>query len=210
MKISRYLLPISLLAFAIGAGFAPWIYRPAVAEQLTAPGLAEFVKFLAEKRLGLLPIQRLHFLLPAATAALVLPLFAVNRQLRLNWSANALLRLTTLPLALAILSPVWSPGVLMSAEFRLQTLTAGAAIGVAVIAPLFRQLPLRWLTTAATVAGLSATVLALRQFFLVDDAIAAVYADAITLGWGGWLTLAGLSGMVLSVREAWQAARPAR
>jgi len=210
MKIWRYILAASLLAFAIGAGFTPWVYRPAVAEQLTAPGLAEFVKFLAEKRLGLLPIQRLHFLLPLIVAAPALPLFAVNRQLRLHWAANALLRLTTLPLALAILSPVWSPGVLMSAEFRLQTLAAGAAVGLAVVAPLFRRLSLRWLTAAATIAGLIATVLALRQFFLVQDAIAAVYAAPIALGWGGWLTLAGLSGMVLSVRWVWQAARPAR
>lgn len=210
MKVWRYILVVSLFAFAIGAGFTPWVYRPAVAEQLTAPGLAEFVKFLAEKRLGLLPIQRLHFLLPAATAALVLPLFAVNRQLRLHWSANVLLRLTTLPLALAILSPVWSPGVLMSAEFRLQTLAAGVAVGVAVVAPLFRRLSLRWLTTVTTVGGVIATVLTLRQFFLVNDAIAAVYASPITLGWGGWLTLAGLSGMVLSVRWVWQVAHPPR
>lgn len=204
MKFQRYLLPISLLAFAIGAAFAPWVYRAPVAEQLTAPGLAEFVKFLAEKRLGLLPIQRLHFLFPAASAALMLPLFAVNRELRLHWSVNALLRLATLPTALAILSPVWSPGVLMSAEFRAQTTIAAIAIGLAVIAPLLRGLPLRWLTIAAALIALAATVFAVRQFLLAQDAISAVYASPVSLGWGGWLTLVGSAGLILSVR------RPAR
>ncbi len=200
MKPLRYLLPISLLAFAIGAGFAPWVYRAPIAEQLTAPGLAEFVKFLAEKRLGLLPIQRLHFLFPAATGALMLPLFAVNRQLRLHWSGNAILRLTTLPLALAILSPVWSPGVLMSAEFRAQTIVAAIAVGLAVIAPLFRALPLRRLTIAAALVALTATIFAVRQFLLVQGAISTAYGSPVTMGWGGWLTLVGLAGLILSVR----------
>ncbi len=196
MRFRRILLVVALLAFGIGAGFGAWVYRPPAALQLTAPGLAEYVKFLPEKRLGVLPIQRLYFLLPLATAALGIPLLAANWQLRLPRSLNWLLRLATLPLALALLSPVWSPGVLLSAEFRLQTMVAAAAVGLAVIAPLFSRLPLKWLLAAINLAGIAALTLALRQFWLVDQAIAATYASPIELGWGGWLTIAGLGGLI--------------
>ena len=203
MKFLRYFLLISILSFAIGAGFAPWVYRPPVAMQLTAPGLAEYVKFLAENRLGLLPIHRLFYLLPLATAAICLPLLAANRQMKLHWGVNLCLRAATVPLALAILSPVWSPGVLLSSEFRLQTFTAIAAIGLAIVAPFFKKLPLRWLITAAAIAARVSTALALQQFWLENDAIAATYASPVGLGWGGWLTVFGAVGLVFSLRWLW-------
>ncbi|OQY35785.1 MAG: hypothetical protein B6243_04490 [Anaerolineaceae bacterium 4572_5.2] len=203
MKTLRWILPASLILLGVGGGFAPWVYRPPAALQLTAPGLAEFVKFLAEARLGLLPIQRLHFLLPLATAALSLPLVAGNRQLGLHWSLNGLLRLLVLPMSLALLSPVWSPGVLLNQEFRLQTFSAGAAVALAIIAPLFKTIPLKYLTTSiAALATLSLT-LALRQFYLVDDAIGVTYAGAIQLGWGGWLTIIATTGLVISTGVEW-------
>ncbi len=201
---ARYLLLISILAFAIGAGFAPWVYRPPVAMQLTAPGLAEYVKFLAENRLGLLPIHRLFYLLPLATAAICLPLLAVNRQMNLHWSVNICLRAITVPLALAILSPVWSPGVLLSNEFRLQSFIAITAIGLAIVAPFFKRLPLRWLAAVIAIAAPVSTVLALQQFWLENDAIAATYASPIGLGWGGWLTVFGAAGLAFSLRWLWQ------
>lgn len=210
MRLLRYFLLISILVFAIGAGFAPWIYRPPVAMQLTAPGLAEYVKFLAENRLGLLPIHRLFYLLPLATASICLPLLAANRQMNLHWSINLLLRLATVPLALAILSPVWSPGVLLSAEFRLQSFIAITAIGLAIIAPFFKNLPLRWLVAVATVAAVASTVLALQQFWLENDAIAATYASPVGLGWGGWLTVLGTAGLAFSVRWLWQISAASR
>lgn len=203
MKFVHNLLVVSILVFAVGAAFAPWVYRPPAALQLTAPGLAEYVKFLPEKRLGLLPIQRLHFLVPALVAALGLPLLAENHALRLNLAARLGLRLAVVPLALAIISPVWSPGVLLNDEFRLQTMAAGLAIGLAVIAPVFGRLTVRWLVVGLGLAGLAAATIALRQFFLVNEAIAATYASPVGLGWGGWLMLAGLAGLVLSMRWLW-------
>ncbi len=207
MKFARNLLIISMLVFAVGAAFAPWVYRPPAALQLTAPGLAEYVKFLPEKRLGLLPAQRLHFLLPLLVSALSLPLLAENRALGLNPAWRIGLRLAVVPLALAMLSPVWAPGVLLNDEFRLQTLAAGLAIGLMLIAPMFGRLSLKWLIAGITPAALVATAFALRQFFLVDQAIAATYAGPIVLGWGGWLPLAGLAGLAISLRRVWPVSR---
>ena len=206
MKTLRWLLPLSLVLLGVGGGFTPWVYRSPVALQLTAPGLAEFVKFLPEMRLGLLPIQRLHFLLPLATAALTLPLAATNRQLGLHWSLDGLLRLAVLPLSLALLSPVWSPGVLLNPEFRLQTFTAAAAILLALIAPLFKNIPLKYLTTGVAVLAALSLILVLRQFWLVDDAIGVAYASAIRLGWGGWLSVVAALGLLVSAGISWQIA----
>ena len=78
-----WLLAGGLLLTGVGGAFAPWVWRGAVALQLTAPGLAEFIKFLAESRTLQLQAERLWFLLPLFTAMLALPLFAANRRLAL-------------------------------------------------------------------------------------------------------------------------------
>lgn len=199
----KFLAIGAVVCLAIGGGFAPWIYRPPAALQLTAPGLAEYVKFLAEVRLGQLAVQRLFFLLPLATAALALPLLAANARLGLPLALNGILRLCALPPALALLSPVWSPGVLLSAEFRQQTIIAGLAIGLAIIAPVFAALPLKWLLTLTAILAGAATGLALQQFFLSVPAIAATYAAPISLGWGGYLSIAGAAGLIISAGWAW-------
>lgn len=203
MKRLKYLAVFSIFIFGVGAGFAPWVYRAPIALQLTAPNLAEYVKFLGEVRLGQLAVQRLHFLFPAMVSALALPLLAANKQLHLHWSLNGLLRLATLPMALVFLSPVWSPGVLLNAEFRVQTFVALVAIVLAFFAPFFKSLQLRWLISAIAIIGLISTTLALRQFFLAQNAIAITYASPIHLGWGGWLTIFGVVGLAESTREIW-------
>lgn len=160
--------------------------------QLTAPGLAEFVKFLPEIRLGQLQIERLFFLLPLFTVILALPLFVENRRLALPAWLRYPLRLAVLPLALAGLSPVWAPDVLLAPEFRLQTLLALVALGLAVLAPLLQALPLRLLAGLLLAAGLAALVLPPWQFSLVQPGLVEAYHQPVSLGWGWWLTAAGL------------------
>ncbi|MFQ5576375.1 MAG: hypothetical protein ACE5G8_05230 [Anaerolineae bacterium] len=179
------------------------MYRQPAALQLTAPGLAEFVKFLPEKRLGLLALQRLHYLLPLAVAAFSLPLLAANKEMRLARSVSGLLRLAVLPAALALLSPVWAPGVLLNEEFRLQTVAAAVAVGLAVVAPLFSRLPLKWLAAAIAIGAGAGLVLALKQFGLAGPAIAAAYAAPIRLGWGGWLAVGGGGGAIAAALRVW-------
>ena len=203
MKYLRLFLILSLLALATGGGFAPWVYRPAVALQLTPPGLAEYVKFLPEVRLEMLSLQRLHFLLPLTIAAYSLPLVAVNEGLGLHWSLNWLLRLSVVPLALSLLSPIWTPDRLVAEEFRLQTLVAAGALGLTLMAFLFRKLPLKWLVSGIALLSVSAIGLAWRQFNLANEAIAATYASPVQLGWGGWLTILGTVGMIVSAVWVW-------
>jgi hypothetical protein len=182
-----------ILLAGIGAGFAPWIWRESVALQLTAPGLAEFIKFLPEVRLGQLQIERLYFLLPLFWAMLTLPLLIENRELKLprwlRWTG----RLATIPLALASLSPVWTPAILRAPEFRLQTLLACGALGLALVAPLLRWLPLKFLILGSCLGGLIAIILPAWQFSLIQSPLIDVYRSPVTLGWGWWLTVSGVA-----------------
>ncbi|MEM7034718.1 MAG: hypothetical protein AAF629_34580 [Chloroflexota bacterium] len=203
MKLLRRFLVLSLLAFIIGSGYAPWVYRAPVALQLTPPGLAEYVKFLHEVRFGQLPLERLYFLLPLAVAAFSTSLIVVNRRLALHASMVTLFRLSVLPMALSLLSPIWAPARLMNDEFRLQTIVAGAAIGVAIIAPLFKKIPLSLILFVVSLTSIGSVYLALDQFNRANAAISATYAGPILLGWGGWLAAAGAAGITISALWIW-------
>ncbi len=182
---------LGLWLMGVGGGFAPWVWREAVALQLTAPGLAEFVKFLPEVRTGQLHPQRLYFLTPLFVAMLLLPLLTANRQLHLpNWLRWGV-RLTVIPLALAALSPVWTPTILLAPEFRLQTSLTCLSLALVGLAPLLRHIPLMLLQAALLLGGGLSLFAAGWQFSLVHAPLEAVYHQPIAWGNGWWLTLAG-------------------
>jgi hypothetical protein len=149
------------------------------------------VKFLPEIRQGRLQIERLYFLLPLFLAMLALPLLLENQKLDLPSWLRQSLRLAVIPLALTALSPVWTPAILLSAEFRLQTCLALIALSLSGLAPLFHRLPLKPLVMILAGTGIAATVLPWRQFNLVQASISEAYHEPILLGWGWWLTLGG-------------------
>jgi hypothetical protein len=200
---SASIIALGLLLTGVGGTFLPWIWHESVALQLTAPGLAEFVKFLPQVRTGQVEIERLFFLLPLFLAMLALPLFAANWALGLPAWLGWLMRLVVIPLALAGLSPVWTPAILIAPEFRLQTLLAVVAIGLSLGAPLLKSLPLKPLVILLMVAASGALILPYWQFSLVQADIAEAYQEPVSLGWGWWLTAGGL---VLSmIGGAWAA-----
>ena len=192
MRAASWLLAAGLLLTGVGGAFLPWVWRESVALQLTGPGLAEFVKFLPEIRTLQLEIDRLYFLYPLFLAMLALPLLIENRDLLLPSWLRWGLRLAVIPLALAAISPVWKPGVLIAPEFRDQTILALVAMGLAVIAPLLRGLSIKVSVPALIIGSLVATILPLRQFSQVQPSLEAIYNSPINLGWGWWFTLIGI------------------
>ena len=189
---SSFIIALGLVLTGVGGAFLPWIWHESVALQLTGPGLAEFVKFLPQIRTGQVAIERLFFLLPLFLAMLALPLFAVNQALRLPSWLGWLMRLAVIPLALAGLSPVWTPAILIAPEFRLQTLLAVTAIGLSLAAPLLKNLPLKPLVILLIIAVLAALILPYWQFSLVQADVAEAYDQPVSLSWGWWLTVGGL------------------
>jgi hypothetical protein len=206
IRLSSWLLALGLLLTGIGGAFLPWIWREGVALQLTGPGLAEFVKFLPDVRTMQVKVERLFFLLPLFLAMLAMPIFAGNKRLVLPPWLRWMMRLTTIPLALASLSPVWAPPILLAPEFRLQTVLATIAIGLAIITPLFKHLPLKVLAILLIGGGLTAIIIPLWQFNLIQSAMTETYREPVNLGWGWWLTVGGIilsigGGMYLAFIE---------
>ncbi len=196
-QASRWLLLAGLLLAAVGRSFAPWVDRAPAALLLTAPDMAEFVKFLPEVRAGSLAVQRLLFLLPLAVITLSLPLVAVAGRLGyprwVRWLALA----ATAPLALTLLPPVWSPAVFLADEFRLQTAACGLGLGLIAVSPWLKGVPVRWLAVWLLPLALAAPALALWQFYVVREAVARAYAGPVVPGWGAWGTVAGFALVIL-------------
>lgn len=193
LRSLSWLLALGLVLTGCGGAFAPWIWRESVALQLTGPGLAEFVKFLPAIRTGQVEIERLYFLLPLFAAMLFLPLLIENKKISLPVWPRRLLRLAVVPLALASLPPVWTPAVLIAPEFRLQTILAGLAVGLAMIAPRLKSLPLKPLLILLVGSSVVALILPLWRFSLIQSSVSVAYNEPVSPGWGWQLTAAGLA-----------------
>jgi len=205
--LARWLLLAGLVLAAAGASFAPWVDRPPAALILTAPDLAEFCKFLPEVRDGSLHVHRLLFLFPLFLASLTLPLVVQSRRLAyprwMRWPALAVV----LPLALSLLPPVWSPGVLLSPEFRPQTAACLFCLGLVALSRWLRWVPTRPLLAILIPLSAAAPVLALWQFFVARPAMARAYAGPITPGWGSWATGVGFLLVIMSAALTWASLR---
>ncbi len=186
------MLVVGLLLTGLGGAFLPWVWRAPAALQLTAPGLAEFVKFLPQVRTLQVEIQRLYLLWPLFQAMLTLPLFAANQSAAIPGWLRWLMRLAVVPLALAALSPVWTPAILMAPEFRWQTGLALVSLGILLFQPLFRRLPLTLLVMPLIISSVAAAALSFSQFKLAQVGLAEVYNQPVTLGWGWWIMSVGL------------------
>ena len=195
---TRWSLLAGLLIAAVGASFAPWVDRPPAALMLTAPDLAEFVKFLPEVRDGSMKIHRLLFLLPLFLASFSLPLTVSAQRLAYPHWARLPVLLITIPLSLTLLPPVWSPAVLLSAEFRLQTVACLLCLGLVVISRWLKYVPTRPLLVFVALFSLVAPTLVLWQFGVAQEAITSAYASPIVPGWGVWVMLAGYSLVIIS------------
>ena len=189
--IIRWILLGGLLLAAVGAAFAPWVARPPAALMLTAPDLAEFVKFLPDVRNGSLRVYRLLFLLPLFTATSALPLFITAQRLAYPGWVRWPVLVSVVPLSLVLLPPVWSPTVLLSSEFRLQTIACAVCLGLITTTRWLGHTPRRLLIRLFLPLALAAPALAFWQFFVVRAAISRAYAGPILPGWGAWATVFG-------------------
>jgi hypothetical protein len=198
--VKSLLCGIGWVVAVVGAAWAPWVERPAAALVLTAPDLAEFVKFLPEVRSGTLDVQRLFFLAPLFLLTLgTPPVFGLIVPRALSW-LRVLIRLAVPPLALMLLPPVWSPFVLISEEFRLQTASCVLCLLLTAVWRSHWRVP-RLFLILLSFGWVAASALALWQFIKAQPAIAYAYASPIVPGWGAWATLGGslLMSLVLSL-----------
>jgi len=179
------------LALAIVGYFGPWVDHKTAALVLTGQDMGEFVKFLPEVRAGAAPMIREFFYLPPFAAALCLILLLACKQLAYPLPFRAVMLVVVLGLAWAMLPPVWTPHLLVTAEFRKQTAAIVFCLLLLVVHPVLCPLPPRF--TAVALIGLALLGVAppLWQFFAIREAVNRAYGWPVRVGWGLWGTAFG-------------------
>jgi hypothetical protein len=157
--------------------------------------LAEYVKFLPQVASGQIRVPRELFYLPLFAGSMTASLLASRRCLPtwLRW----VLALAAAPLALAMLPPAWSPGLLRLDEFRLQMFAIVVCLALIPGIVLTRHLPDWLVLPTIAVLALLAAIGPAWAFLQVRDVIALVYRQNPSLGWGFWISILGFFGAAL-------------
>jgi hypothetical protein len=191
----RWLLPLAALLTLAGY-LGPWAPHRAAGLVISGLDLGEYIKFLHPIRSGEISLWREGFYLPLVAVSLALSLHAYRREVAYPWPVKVGLLLAAVVAALNLLPPAWSPPLLTASEFRLLTAAMILCLGLAAISPLLALLP-AWLSAGITlVLSILALWLPIQNFLRVLPSIADLYGHPITPGWGLWLMIAGLAGMV--------------
>ncbi len=192
----RWLLPLAGLIALVGY-FSPWIGHPAAGLVVTGLDLGEYVKFLPSVRNGGLMLWREGFYLPLVAVSLTFSLHAFRAELGYGWPMRVLLLLAAGVAALNMLPPAWTPQLLLTPEFQLQTLAIVFCLGTAAISPFAALLPRR-LTGGITLllAGL-AIWLPVQNFLNALPDISLVYNHVQHPAWGMYVMVVGLVGVAV-------------
>jgi hypothetical protein len=196
--LTKRIVLILGLALAIAGYFGPWVDHRTAALVLTGQDMGEFVKFLPEVRAGTAPVIREFFYLPPFAAALCLILLMASKQLAYPLAVRAVMLLAVLALAWAMLPPVWTPQLLVTAEFRQQTVAIAFCLLLLIIHPMLRRLSPRRVAVTMIVLALLGTVPPLWQFFAIREAVNRAYGWPVQIGWGLWVTALGFVIVVIA------------
>jgi len=179
------------LALAIVGYFGPWVDHKTAALVLTGQDMGEFVKFLPEVRAGTAVMIREFFYLPPFAAALCLILLMASKRLAYPLVVRAIMLLAVLGLAWAMLPPVWTPQLLVTAEFRKQTVAIAFCLLLLIVHPILRHFPSRLTAAAMTALAFLGAGPPLWQFFAIREAVNRAYGWPVQVGWGLWVTVLG-------------------
>ena len=192
--IITILLALLFLAFGY---WGRWIAHPAAGLNILGVDLPEYVKFVPEARYGVIPVNRMVFFAMPVSLALGLILFASLR-MRVSVWLRGLAGLLAIPVALSMLPPAWTPGLLMTPEFRTQTLVIMALIAATFLIPLWKQIIPDWLRGGLFILLGLAPLPALSAFFKLMPALEKLYHQPLKPGPGVYWLISGMALMVAS------------
>ncbi len=192
------LLPLSALLTLVGY-FGPWVPHRAAGLVITGLDLGELVKFLYPVQQGDIGIWREGFYLPLVAVSVALSLFGWRREMGYPLVARLGLFGVATVAALNLLPPAWTPGLLWSPEFRLQSGAMAACLGLALVAPLAALLPVGLAGVIGLALTLAALYFPLAQFQWILPALADLYNQPLGPGWGYWVMAVGLAGVAYCV-----------
>lgn len=191
LQIGRWLWPAACLVTLLGY-FGSWVAHSVAGLAVLGLDLGEYVKFLPAVASGETHIWREGFYLPLFVVSFACGLLTYRPTYRYAFWLRLTLILIGIVAALNMLPPAWSPAVLRSAEFRLQT--AGIALSLVLLAasPVLALMPP--LPVYGLLAGLSAAAISLPAwgFLRVLPSIAELYGHALRPALAFYVTILGL------------------
>lgn len=187
----RWLLPISALLTLAGY-FGAWVDHAVVGLVIAGLDLGEYVKFLPQVRSGEIVLWREGFYLPLFAVSLALSLHAFRAEFAYHWLARAGLLVVSGVAALNMLPPAWSPPLLVTPEFRLQTAAIAMCLGALLISPMLALLPRLAVGVICAVLAAAALWWPVGGFVRVLESISMVYLHDLAPGWGMYTLVIGL------------------
>lgn len=208
------LLSIGLI-FMAAAVWGAWVVHPSPGLTLLGLDLPEYVKFLPAVRSGQVPLLREVFYWPLVVLAGGVNILALITRGEWPRRLRAGLALGSVPCALALLPPAWSPATFSQPEYRLQVVTMAALLLLSAVtllavwrqdATLGASPRLRVVSGALLVIGALLAAVPLLSWQQVQPEVAVVYHHTLRLGWGGWALVIGalylaLGGILLVGRK---------
>jgi hypothetical protein len=188
----RVLLPAGWVLATAGY-FGPWIAHQTAALTLSGVDMGEFVKFLPSVVDNSLQVTRQFFYLPPVAVTVSIALLSGRDELGYPRSLRAFMLLVAIPISLQLLPPAWAPSILLTSEFRLQTIALGLCWLLLAASWLLGRLPSWLVGSLGTGLSLGALILSLWQFLVARPAISELYRTPPGVGWGVFLCLAGLA-----------------
>ena len=203
-------LAVGLLLLAVGY-WGAWLPHPAAGLNILGVDLAEYVKFIPEVKSGRVAVTREVFYLPLVSLALGLILLGTIRRPTLPRWLRFLLIALAVPVALAMLPPAWTPGLLPTPEFRKQTVCIVLLLTTAALSPLlYRFLP-DWGRGVFYLALAFLPLPALLSFQSLRPALETLYRQPVSVGLAVYLVATGaimlaVAGILLLV-DGWKTKR---
>lgn len=192
LRLAQLLLPLGWVLVIVGY-YGPWIAHKTAALTLTGSDMGEFVKFLPGVLDGSLQVVRQFFYLPPVAVSLTVALLVGNRSLGFPWLLRVGVLSASAVMSFQLLPPAWSPGSLMTAEFRLQPIALGFCWLALGGFWLLGRLPIRLTGLACCGLAILAGALAAWQMLIVKPAINATYGAPPAVGWGCAACFLGLA-----------------
>ena len=189
-----FLLPFCALLTLTGY-FGPWVPHRAAGLVITGLDLGELVKFLYPVQQGDISLWREGFYLPLVAVSVALSLFGWRRALGYPLAARLGMFAMATVAALNLLPPAWTPGLLLTPEFRLQTGAMAGCLALALVGPLAGLLPARLAGAIVRALVIAALYFPLSQFKWIVPALAELYNQPLAPGWGPWVMGVGIIGI---------------
>jgi len=193
----RWLAPAACL-FALAGYFAPWVDHQVAGLVITGLDLGEYVKFLPALRNGVISVWRQGFYIPLVAVSVSCSLIANRPVWRFALPVKLALLLIAAVAALNMLPPAWSPAVLATPEFRLQTICISLCLAALAFSPFLGLLPALAAYVPILLLSLAGIWLPVTGFLSVLPDIQSLYRAPLAPGWGMYLMVIGLAGLAAS------------